>query len=140
MPDSVCDCKALKKTVEQNRSIVTEADDRVAEIAKQMKDGNYPQEGLTFWSHVAGLFGQRLWFYNKTTGYTSKLKIDIDKCVGCGICADGCPTKNIKIADGKATASTKCTMCYRCISNCPKQAITLLGKEVVEQAKIEKYL
>lgn len=140
MPDSVCDCKALKKTVEQNRSIVTEADDRVAEIAKQMKDGNYPQEGLTFWSHVAGLFGQRLWFYNKTTGYTSKLKIDIDKCVGCGICADGCPTKNIKITDGKATASTQCTMCYRCISNCPKQAITLLGKEVVEQAKIEKYL
>ena len=140
MPDSVCDCKALKKSVEQNRSIVNDADDRVAEIAKQMKGGNYPQEGLTFWSHVAGLFGQRLWFYNKTTGYTSKLKIDTDKCVGCGICADGCPTKSIKIADGKATAGTKCTMCYRCISNCPKQAITLLGKEVVEQAKIEKYL
>ena len=31
-------------------------------------------------------------------------------------------------------------MCYRCISNCPQQAITLLGKKLYEQCKIEKYL
>ena len=28
----------------------------------------------------------------------------------------------------------------RCVNTCPKQAITLLGKEVVEQSIIEKYL
>lgn len=33
-----------------------------------------------------------------------------------------------------------CTMCYRCISACPAQAITLIGKEVVEQICIEKFL
>jgi len=140
MPDSVCDCKALKKTVEQNKAIVNEADRRVTEIAARMKDGDYPNEGLSVLDHAAGLFGQRLWFYNKTTGYTSKLKINSEKCIGCGICANACPTKNIKMANGKATAGNQCTMCYRCISHCPKQAITLLGKEVVEQARIEKYL
>lgn len=31
-------------------------------------------------------------------------------------------------------------MCYRCVNICPKQAITLLGKRVVEQGMIEKYL
>ena len=118
MPDSVCDFKG---------------------IAAQMKAGKYPQEGLSFWSHLAGFFGQRLWFYNKTTGYSKKLKIDSDKCIGCGICENGCPTHNIKIENGKAVADVKCTMCYRCISYCPKQAITLLGKEVVQQAGIEKY-
>lgn len=32
------------------------------------------------------------------------------------------------------------TGCYRCISFCPAQAITLLGKKVYEQSHIEKYL
>lgn len=139
MPDSVCDCKALKKTGEQNAEIIKEADKRILEAAAQMKAGNYPKEGLSFWSHLAGLFGQRLWFYNKTTGYTDKLKINIDKCVGCGICAGNCPMQNIRLENGKAVASSQCTMCYRCISKCPEKAITLLGKEVVEQACYEKY-
>ena len=139
MPDSIGDCKALKKSPEQNNAIVKKAGERVKKIAAQMKAGKYPKEGLSFWAHLAGLFGQRLWFYNKAMSYTNKLKIDPDKCVGCGICAKNCPTQNIKIADGKAVANAQCTMCYRCVSYCPKQAITLLGKTLHQQAGIEKY-
>lgn len=139
MPDSIGDCKALKKTAEQNKVIVKKAEQRVAEIAKKMKEGRYPREGLSFWAHLAGLFGQRLWFYNKAMSYSNKLKIDGNKCVGCGICAKGCPKQNIKITDGKAVASSQCTMCYRCVSYCPSQAITLLGKTLHQQAGIEKY-
>lgn len=134
MPDSISDCKALKKSAEQNKAIVNKAEQRIAEIAKQMRAGNYPQEGLSFWAHMAGLFGQRLWFYNKAMSYTDKVKINPDKCIGCGICAKGCPTQNIKLENGKAAADNRCTMCYRCINNCPKQAITLLGKIVYQQA------
>lgn len=47
---------------------------------------------------------------------------------------------NIKIVDKKVVQNNRCTMCYRCINNCPKQAMTLLGKAVVEQSVIEKYL
>lgn len=140
MPDSIGDCKALKKSADKNKAIVKNAEQRISEIAKLMKVGKYPQEGLSFWAHLAGLFGQRLWFYNKTTGYTDKLKINPEKCVGCGICANGCPTHNIKIVDGKAVANAQCTMCYRCVSCCPDQAITLLGKEVYMQAGIQKYV
>ena len=138
MPDSIGDCKALKKSKEQNIAIIEKADKRVVEAAKQMREGNYPKEGLSFAAHLAGLFGQRLWFYNKTTGYVDKVKIDPAKCIGCGICAMNCPTQNVKIENGKALASSKCTMCYRCIDHCPKQAMTLLGKRLYEQPTFEK--
>ena len=138
MPDSIGDCKALKKSHEQNKEIIAKADKRIIDAASQMRAGKYPKEGLSFASHLAGLFGQRLWFYNKTTGYTDKLKIDPSKCIGCGLCAKNCPTQNIRIEDGKAVASNQCTMCYRCVDFCPKQAVTLLGKTLHEQPTYEK--
>ena len=138
MPDSIGDCKALKKSKEQNKAVIVKADQRIIEAARKMREGNYPKEGLSFAAHLAGLFGQRLWFYNKTTGYTNKVKIDPSKCIGCGICAKNCPTKNIRIENGKAVASSKCTMCYRCINHCPKQAMTLLGKTLYEQPTFDK--
>lgn len=42
--------------------------------------------------------------------------------------------------DNTAIGKDKCTVCYRCVNSCPKQAITLLGETVVEQTCIEKYL
>ena len=138
MPDSIGDCKALKKSKEQNKAIIEKADKRIIDAARKMREGNYPKEGLSFAAHLAGLFGQRLWFYNKTTGYKDKLKIDPSKCIGCGLCAKNCPTQNIRIEDGKAVSSNQCTMCYRCVDYCPKQAITLLGKTLHEQPTYEK--
>jgi ferredoxin len=69
----------------------------------------------------------------------TKLRINADKCIGCGKCEKLCPMGNITMNAGKAVSGSRCTMCYRCINKCPKQAITLLGKKVVEQCGIEKY-
>jgi len=140
MPDAVCDSKLLKKSLEENRRIVHEADAKIDRATSDIKqDGKYPKEGLSFFAHMAGLFGQRLWFYKKTADYSKKLKIS-DSCIGCGLCASNCPMGNLSIQNGKAVNFGKCTMCYRCISTCPKKAITLLGKEVVEQCRYEKYI
>ena len=138
MPDSVCDSKLLKKSLDENRRIVAEADHKIERVAKEIIRGNYPQEGISFFSHLAGLFGQRLWFYGKTAGYSDKLKIS-ESCIGCGLCASLCPMGNLSIENRKAVAHGQCTMCYRCISSCPKQAITLIGDKVQEQCRFEKY-
>lgn len=138
MPDSVCDSKLLKKTIEQNKEIVIQADKKIEFVAQQIKQEKYPNDGITLISHIIGLLGQRLWFYRKTTGYTDKLKIN-ENCIGCGLCVSLCPMKNISIHNGKTVADKKCTMCYRCISHCPQKAITLLGSEVEEQCQYEKY-
>ncbi len=139
MPDSVCDSKLLKKSIEENKLLVKAAGKRIEEVAKQIQLGKYPREGLSFIAQIKGLFGQRLWFYHKTTNYTDKLKIS-NLCIGCGLCSKNCPMGNIKIENNKATAGSKCTMCYRCVSLCPKQAVTLLGERVYEQCRFKKYI
>ena len=140
MPDSVCDEKALKRPLEENKMLVARAEEKIAGAVGNLKNGKPPQEGLGLQYHLAGLFGQRLYFFHKTKNYTDKLKIDTEKCIGCGKCIELCPMKNIVLQDGVAAAAGRCTMCYRCVSKCPVQAITLLGKTVVEQCFIEKYL
>lgn len=139
MPDSISDSKLLKHPKEKNLRTIKSADKKIIEAACQMKRGIFCQEGLGIFAHIAGLFGQRLWFYSKTKKYTKSLKIS-DACIGCGLCSDICPMNNIIIENGTAKAQEKCTMCYRCINSCPKQAITLLGRKIVKQYQFENYI
>ncbi|MGM9972410.1 MAG: EFR1 family ferrodoxin [Anaeroplasmataceae bacterium] len=140
MPDSVCDNKALKHTLEENIKIVNDAKKKIHKLANKIKNNKYPHDGCIWYHHIAGLFGQRLWFYGKTNKYSKKLKVDHNLCIKCGKCINNCPMNNLYFKDNKVESYNKCTMCYRCVSKCPNKAITILGKEVIEQVSIEKYL
>ncbi len=140
MPDSVCDSKLLKKSKDENMSIIKRAEEKIERTALQIMSGKFPRDGLGIFAHAAGLFGQRLWFYGKTKRYSDKLKINEALCTGCGNCARVCPMKNLTVENRAAVPHGKCTMCYRCISLCPQKAITLVGDEVVEQYRIENFI
>ncbi len=140
MPDSICDERVLKRSFEENKRIIMKAEEKICKSVHDMKNGKPPQEGLGIVYHLAGLFGQRLYFFWKTQTYTDKIKINSQKCIGCGLCEKLCPMRNLAVKNGSAVSGDKCTMCYRCISKCPKQAITLLGKKVIEQNDISRYL
>lgn len=135
MPDCIGDVKLLKKPPEKNREIIEAAARRIDNAANDYRNGEAPRDGLSAFAHIAGLFGQRLWFGLKTKDYTQNPKIDREKCVGCGKCERLCPMNNIRVENGKAVAGGKCTMCYRCFSECPQRAITIIGKQVIEQYK-----
>lgn len=139
MPDNVCDVSTLKKSKEENRDIIYKADNKIKESVKAYINGHPTQDGLSPFSHIAGLFGQRLWFYSKTKNYSNKIKINTDKCVSCGKCTSLCPTNNLIMNNKNIESKNKCTMCYRCISQCPQRAITLIGNEVVQQYSYDKY-
>lgn len=47
----------------------------------------------------------------------------LDKCVGCGHCADVCPTKNITMQGGRPVWGNDCVQCVACIHRCPHGAI-----------------
>lgn len=139
MPDSICDVKLLKRSVERNRKIIRAADRKIEKWAEKIRQGRYPKDGLYFYDRIAGLLCQRLWFSGKTRDYSDRLKIS-DACTGCGLCTRLCPMENLMLENGRAKAGNRCTMCYRCISSCPVQAITLLGDAVVEQCRYDRYI
>ena len=140
MPDCICDVKTLKRSIPQNRKLIKDATNKLIKASHQLKENRPPQEGINVFYHIAGLLGQRLWFYNKTRSYTDQLHIDPNACICCGKCAGLCPMKNISIIDNRVQAHDQCTMCYRCINQCPQRAITLIGKEVIEQHRVEDFL
>ncbi len=45
-----------------------------------------------------------------------------NKCTGCGICAENCPTRAISKDHLKTADSTKCISCMRCVARCPHKA------------------
>lgn len=139
MPDCIGDVKALKKTYEKNLETVKAAVQKINNAAEAYKNKKPTQEGLNFMYHMAGLFGQRLYFRSKTRNYTDSLNIKRDVCIGCGKCEKLCPMKNIRVSEGKAVSGNMCTLCYRCFSSCPQKAITILGSKVLEQHSIENY-
>ena len=64
-----------------------------------------------------------------------KVKIDPEKCVGCGICLGVCVFKGREIIDGKATIEPEfCLGCGRCVDVCPNGAISI---EIEDQSYID---
>ena len=79
MPDCICDVKALKHTPDQNKQIVIQAEECIKSAVYNLKNGTPTKNGLSFWCHIAGLLGQRLWFYRKTQAYSDKIQINANR-------------------------------------------------------------
>ena len=56
------------------------------------------------------------------------VKIDSERCDGCGKCVEDCPMDVFQIVDGKAQAVNEedCMTCCLCETVCPKLAITII--------------
>jgi NAD-dependent dihydropyrimidine dehydrogenase PreA subunit len=55
------------------------------------------------------------------------LELDVDKCVGCGMCTLVCPHRVFEMGDSKAAVVDQdaCMECGACSRNCPVEAINV---------------
>ncbi|MCX7805977.1 MAG: ferredoxin [Planctomycetota bacterium] len=58
------------------------------------------------------------------------ITLDREACMGCGICAEGCPSRIFEMRGGKAAIARKgASPCIRdndwCAANCPSKAIRI---------------
>ena len=51
--------------------------------------------------------------------------VDEKKCVKCGLCAEKCPTKAIKLKPFPVIDKKKCIRCFCCMEICPQDALSL---------------
>jgi len=53
------------------------------------------------------------------------IKIDLDKCVGCGSCVPACPFGLLEVIDDKVQLNEGCTLCGACVDACSYEAISI---------------
>ncbi|MDR1347939.1 MAG: EFR1 family ferrodoxin [Prevotellaceae bacterium] len=56
-----------------------------------------------------------------------------NNCIGCGICKEVCPVKNIEMVNNKPQYKHHCEQCVACIQFCPQKAINY--KEITQKRR-----
>ena len=67
----------------------------------------------------------------------SAIRINKDKCTGCGLCVETCPFSCISISDNHASISAGCSLCGACVEACPMEAIVIEAKK--QKADLSEY-
>ncbi|MEA4923500.1 MAG: EFR1 family ferrodoxin [Eubacteriaceae bacterium] len=91
--------------------------DRVINMIQKKTTGSFNHcRGFYLSSYIARLL-------YSTARVTRKFRVK-NSCIGCGLCAEQCPMKAIKIISEKPIwTKKKCCLCLGCLHRCPADAI-----------------
>lgn len=79
--------------------------------------------------------------FNRFARSTKPFFAEQEKCNGCGLCAQKCPSRAIEMSEGHPVWKGNCYQCMRCINACPQTAIQYGNKTAGRRRyMISKYL
>ena len=55
------------------------------------------------------------------------MKVDVEKCIGCGYCVRDCPLEAVRLVKKKAVIQEACTECGACLKVCEQEALSRDG-------------
>lgn len=64
------------------------------------------------------------------------LKIDLEACIGCGVCESNCAFGAITMEDGHPVVNEKCTLCGTCVDSCEVEALSIEREAKADQADL----
>lgn len=67
------------------------------------------------------------------------LIVDVEKCIGCGVCEANCAFAAITVEDGIAVVGDTCTLCGSCVDDCEVEALHIEGVEKKVQADLSAW-
>ena len=67
------------------------------------------------------------------------LLIDVDACIGCGLCEENCAFDAIHVVDGVAEVDENCTLCGGCVDFCEVDALRIEGVEKETQSDFSQW-
>lgn len=60
------------------------------------------------------------------------LRVEREKCVGCGLCVKSCDLQALTLENNKAVAGESCILCGMCVNSCPFGAISIYKEETAQ--------
>ena len=104
-----------------------------APMPQQASQGATQQDELAMLRQQADTIGQqmqqihaRIQQLEQQKAGTIAARVDVERCTGCRVCVDVCPTAAISVSNGTAVIDTSaCNACGLCVQECPADAISL---------------
>ncbi len=67
------------------------------------------------------------------------LKIDVEACIGCGVCEQTCTFGAITVVEGHAVVGDSCTLCGSCVDVCEVGALSIEREEAAPKVDFSKW-
>jgi ferredoxin/flavodoxin len=119
------------------QEILAKAESKLQGVCAAILNGDKKVDGTGIIDKVGGVAQRKT--YWTANGYKSRISVDKERCVHCGLCYRVCPTGNISMSDdGTISFDKKCILCVKCFNLCPKNAV-LICKKSVDDEKYRRY-
>lgn len=138
MPNNICNFPLFPMA---KKGLVTKpkkAVKRLDKICRDIRNGVIKKRG---WNIFSALLGRTQNVAYPKIEEKARHSFHADaSCIKCGLCVRICPMDNLEIVNGQVIQKGNCTICYRCVNACPKQAATvyLKGKPKRQYKGFEK--